>query len=70
MNYATHTRYDAILARAGSAQIKRAVVILLVAFLIVAAMSLTGLLDPPLTEAGEDEAACAATLLAGGVVTH
>ena len=46
MSYATPTRYDVILARDGSAQIRRAVAILLVVILIVGAMSLTGVLDP------------------------
>lgn len=45
MSDATDIRYDAILARDGSAQAKRAGAILLVVVLIVAAMSLTGLLD-------------------------
>jgi phosphonate transport system permease protein len=42
----TPAHYDAILAREGTAQIKRGVAILLVVILIVAAMALTGLLDP------------------------
>src|ERR1700736_624736 len=46
MTNPTPTPYDAILARQSSAQIKRGVAILLVVILIVAAMSLTGLLDP------------------------
>jgi phosphonate transport system permease protein len=46
MSTTTPTSYDAILARQGAAQIKRGVIILLVAILIGAAMALTGLLDP------------------------
>lgn len=46
MSHPVPTHYDAILAREGAAQIKRGVAILLVAILIVAAMTLTGLLDP------------------------
>jgi phosphonate transport system permease protein len=40
------TRYEVILAREGTAQLKQGAIVLLVLILIVAAMSLTGLLDP------------------------
>ncbi len=46
MSHPAPAHYDAILAREGTAQIKHGVAILLVVVLIVAAMSLTGLLDP------------------------
>jgi phosphonate transport system permease protein len=46
MSHTTPTHYDAILAREGTAQLKRGAIILFVIALIVAAMSLTGLLDP------------------------
>lgn len=46
MSHPTPTYYDAILGREGTAQARRSVAILLVVILVVAAMSLTGLLDP------------------------
>jgi phosphonate transport system permease protein len=46
MSRAVRTDYDAILVRQDAARIKRGVAIVLVALLIIAAMSLTGLLDP------------------------
>jgi phosphonate transport system permease protein len=46
MSHPTPTHYDAILAQEGTAHIKRSVAILLVVVLVVAAMALTGLLDP------------------------
>ncbi|MGO8910590.1 MAG: phosphonate ABC transporter, permease protein PhnE [Bradyrhizobium sp.] len=46
MNNANPAHYDAILAREGTAQIKRGVAILFVIVVIAAAMALTGLLDP------------------------
>src|SRR6202035_98782 len=46
MSRAPPTSYDAILAREGATQIKRGAAILVVVLLIIAAMSLTGLLDP------------------------
>ncbi len=46
MSHADPQRYEAILARESSAQFKRGAAILVVVILIVAAMSLTGLLDP------------------------
>ena len=46
MSRATPTDYEAILVREDAARIKRGAAILLVALLIIAAMSLTGLLDP------------------------
>ena len=46
MSRLTHTRHDAILAREGAAQLKQGAIILFVMIMIVAAMSLTGLLDP------------------------
>jgi phosphonate transport system permease protein len=46
MSHPTPTHYDAILDQEGTAHIKRGVAILLVVVLVVAAMALTGLLDP------------------------
>jgi phosphonate transport system permease protein len=46
MSRATPTDYEAILVREDATRIKRGAAILLVVLLIVAAMSLTGLLDP------------------------
>jgi len=46
MNYPAVSSYDAILARDGRARFKRAAAVLAVVVLIVAAMALTGLLDP------------------------
>jgi len=46
MSRATPTDYDAILVREDATRIKRGAAILLIVLLIIAAMSLTGLLDP------------------------
>ena len=46
MSDAAPQRYEAILARESTAQFKRGAAVLVIVILIVAAMSLTGLLDP------------------------
>jgi phosphonate transport system permease protein len=46
MSHSVPTAYETILAREGTARLKRGATLLLIVILIVAAMALTGLLDP------------------------